>query len=101
MYDDIIFVEEEMVNVIREYGAALETLNSIERIFAQIDVHLGNDLWAGRSQQRCVHVHDAIKQYFAMIRPICSELHSSIDYLISDAEAFDSSSNNVNSIRHI
>ena len=96
-----IRVNNGLYHTIANYYQALESFEELDSVFRQIDSHLSNPLWSGESQQRCVHVHDAIKQYADLIRPLCQELLENMGELNNNADDFAMVSDKVALIRQI
>ena len=94
-------VNSELQSTVSNYNQALAMFNELQSIFEQIDSHLSNSLWSGESQQSCVHAHDAIKQYAALIRPLCEDLSTSMGELRNNADSFVTVSDKVALIRQI
>lgn len=94
-------MNSELYHTVADYYQALDLFEELDSVFRQIDLHLSNPLWSGESQQRCVHVHDAIKQYAALIRPLCQELFENMGELHNNADDFVIVSDKVALIRQI
>ena len=97
----IFEVSKDVSNISSNYASNLSMFDKLTSAFGQIDVHLENTLWSGATQERCVHVHDVIKQYANLVRPICQELSEHIRDLDSNADSFAQSSDLVNTVRQI
>jgi hypothetical protein len=94
-------INSDLHNTVSNYYQALASFDELQSVFEQIDSHLANPLWSGESQQRCIHAHDAIKQYAALIRPLCEELLTNMADLGSNADSFVTESDKVALIRQI
>lgn len=77
------------INVIDKMTTALNALDDVKVIFNSVDTKLSDESkWAGIARDKCIEVHEVIKQYEKTIRPVCDQLKKLLTELDTNVTNF-------------
>lgn len=98
--NDLIEIKTDISNYKNYFVNVFGHFDELDVIFSEIELKLNDETgWAGESHDKCVEIHNLMKQYKNSIQPICKELEQCLEKLVEDVGDFNTNSSEVQKIK--